>query len=894
MKKILFLFFISTLFCSHAWAKHEKGGYVSYQYMGKAADTTQSIYKITVTMFYHCTVTGPYNISLNVYDTKTGNVVYPITLTPDSKQYVNKTTYSPCLSNPPAICYLVDVYTTLVTLPNIANGYTIGVVSSGHRTGGIDNIYDAGCTDCNNRTQTCYSSCATGLAMTAQIPGIINGVDYHTNSTPTFIFKDTAVICHGQYFEYQFEGIDVDKDSLSYSFGYAEDGANTTAPPFASVIYAAGYSSESPLGSGVTINPATGLISGIAPTTTGEFIVDVFVKEWRNGVLLDSIKKELQISVNNCSLLSADLKQVYVNCDSLTLSFQNESSASNITTYLWNFGDTGTANNTGTTPIATHTYSKAGDYTLSLYVANNDGCNNTATAKVKVYPGFTPSFKTIGSCYQSPITFINTTYAKYGTVNSWAWNFGDPTSTTNTANTDTASHLYGKPQTATVIMNVGSTVGCFGSDTMQVVVNDKPYINLIPYPDTVICDKDSLKLTAQTTATTFSWSPQTNMIDFTTLTPTVFPKIHTTYTITVQQGGCVGSASVLVNSVKFITVSFNPDTVHACKTDSIILNPNTIAFTFLWTETGSTKTLGNDTIKNPKASPHDDITTYHVSANLGRCPANASVTVYASPKPIATITSPVSGTTICYGDSTLLQATITGDKATWSHAAGLSNSANTSTIAKPTATTNYILTVTDNGYCHKLVSDNVLINVVPLFAVTAGDDTAVILGEQLGINAYITDTTFKYPVTYKWTPIQFIDYIDSPNITITGLPPAPDFIKYTVIATTKEGCTDSAHLTVKFFNTKPDIFVPTAFAPYGSVGANKILIPIPVGIAHFEYFRIYDRFGHLVYSTNQTGTGWDGTINGTMSNAGTYVYVARGIDYLHFPVNKKGTVVLIR
>ena len=882
MKKVLFLVVIALLVCGHAWAKHEKGGYITYEYQGPSSDSTKSIYKITATVFFSCTQQGPYSITMNIYDKVTKSYVTGYSFSgPDNEETVQKTTFSSCISNPPTICYLIYTYSKTVTLSNNTNGYTIGVLTAGHRVDNMVNISSSG---------------NTSLALTADIPGMENGVDYHTNTSPTFLFKDTAIICYGSYFEYQFTAEDLkDNDSISYAFGNGLDGGSSTSLPTTSVTYTSGYSSKTPLGSKVTLDPKTGLISGIAPTEIGEYIVDVFAKEWRNGVLIDSIRKELQVYVNNCSLLSAELKEVYVNCDSLTLSFQNESPASNITKYLWNFGD----NTTSTSPTVTHTYLQAGEYTLTLAVSNNSGCNNSTTAKVKVYPGFNPSFKTVGSCYQSPITFINTTYAQYGSINSWEWHFGDPrfaaTADSNLAYTDTASHYYAIAQTATVIMKVGSTVGCSGSDTMQVVINDKPYIYLLPNTDTVICDKDSLTITAQTSATVYSWSPQINMIDSTTLTPTVFPKTNTTYTITAQQGGCVGTASVLVKAVPYITVSFNPDTLHACKKDSIVLNPNTLASTFLWTETGTTKTLSNDTIRNPKASPHDDITTFHVSANLGRCPAQASIKVYASPLPTVNITGPLPDTTICYGGTVPLRAIKTGAIAKWTPTAYLSDASITSPIATPVNTTTYTLTVRDTFYCSKSVSESVLINVVPPFKVSAGNDTAVILGEQLAISAFITDTSFSYPVSYNWSPSKFIDYVDSPNITITGLPPAPDSIKYRVIATTtnKQHCTDTGYVTVKFFNTKPDIFVPSAFTPNGD-GHNDVLKPIPVGIARFQYFKVYDRYGQLVYSTTQVNEGWDGYVNGTMANTGTFVYVASGIDYLHNPVFKKGTVVLIR
>jgi len=61
-----------------------------------------------------------------------------------------------------------------------------------------------------------------------------------------------------------------------------------------------------------------------------------------------------------------------------------------------------------------------------------------------------------------------------------------------------------------------------------------------------------------------------------------------------------------------------------------------------------------------------------------------------------------------------------------------------------------------------------------------------------------------------------------------------------------------------------------------------------------QYFRIYNRWGQLVFSTSQTGKGWDGIFNGTPQPPGTYVFEAVGTDQLGNRVYKKGTIVLIR
>jgi gliding motility-associated-like protein len=61
-----------------------------------------------------------------------------------------------------------------------------------------------------------------------------------------------------------------------------------------------------------------------------------------------------------------------------------------------------------------------------------------------------------------------------------------------------------------------------------------------------------------------------------------------------------------------------------------------------------------------------------------------------------------------------------------------------------------------------------------------------------------------------------------------------------------------------------------------------------------EYFRIYNRWGQLVFSTTINGKGWDGRINGKEQGTGVYVWVVKGTDFTGKVVAAKGTVTLIR
>jgi gliding motility-associated-like protein len=87
--------------------------------------------------------------------------------------------------------------------------------------------------------------------------------------------------------------------------------------------------------------------------------------------------------------------------------------------------------------------------------------------------------------------------------------------------------------------------------------------------------------------------------------------------------------------------------------------------------------------------------------------------------------------------------------------------------------------------------------------------------------------------------------------------------------------------------------VPTGFSP-NKDGNNEIFKPIPIGIRSLDFFRVYNRWGQLIYSTSQIGAGWDGTYSGAEQGAGTYVWYVSGTNYLGNKIEKKGTVILIR
>jgi len=117
---------------------------------------------------------------------------------------------------------------------------------------------------------------------------------------------------------------------------------------------------------------------------------------------------------------------------------------------------------------------------------------------------------------------------------------------------------------------------------------------------------------------------------------------------------------------------------------------------------------------------------------------------------------------------------------------------------------------------------------------------------------------------------------------------------YRIFITNQAGCLTIDTQYVKIFKDR-DIYVPKAYSPNGD-GQNDRLYPIPVGIKEMTVFRIYSRWGSLLFDNKAAtaSTGWDGTFNGKLMPIGTYTWIAEGIDDDGNIIRRSGNTVLVR
>jgi gliding motility-associated-like protein len=89
--------------------------------------------------------------------------------------------------------------------------------------------------------------------------------------------------------------------------------------------------------------------------------------------------------------------------------------------------------------------------------------------------------------------------------------------------------------------------------------------------------------------------------------------------------------------------------------------------------------------------------------------------------------------------------------------------------------------------------------------------------------------------------------------------------------------------------------VPEGFSP-NSDGQNDKLYPFLIGIKQMNMFRVYDRWGNLIYDNKlaTSSTGWDGFFKGSPLPAGPYVWMSEGVDVDDKVIRRTGTALLIR
>jgi len=237
--------------------------------------------------------------------------------------------------------------------------------------------------------------------------------------------------------------------------------------------------------------------------------------------------------------------------------------------------------------------------------------------------------------------------------------------------------------------------------------------------------------------------------------------------------------------------------------------------------------------------------------------------------------------TLCSGKSIVLTIP-SGTAFSWSPGTGLSDSTTASVIARPISTTRYFITVVDGANCTFM--DTVTVNVLP----------SVIANFTYSPNPPTLNTPIQFLSsgsngdTYLWN---FGDGTLSAETNPSHLYPKSGAFWVCLIASNKGQCPDTVCQNL-YADVHIGIDVPTAFSPDNN-GSNDILYARGVGVISMN-LKIYNRWGLMVFESNNMSQGWDGKYKGMNQDVDVFGYVLNASFIDGTTITKKGNITLLR
>jgi len=322
-----------------------------------------------------------------------------------------------------------------------------------------------------------------------------------------------------------------------------------------------------------------------------------------------------------------------------------------------------------------------------------------------------------------------------------------------------------------------------------------------------------------------------------------------------------------------LTINAGPDQ-SMCYGDSVQLEGSG-AIAYVWSPFAD---LSCFLCQNPIASP--PVTTqYYVSINgPGGCTAIDSmiVTVF---QPFDMIHK--TDTTICNGASVQLNAEGAATYA-WSPPTYLSDAYSSSPISTPQQNIKYYLSGVDEHGCNQY--DSVSVNLFPVTPnVIAQPDTIVCPGKDVQLTA-VNGKDFS------WSPSTYLSCTDCADPIVQS---PLETTTYVVTSVDSNGCSaGNDTVTVQISTACIYLDIPTAFSPNND-GKNDVFHALSQGVTQFE-MSVYNRWGELVFSSNDVHDGWNGKYKGTDQPVGVYLYTLKAMLNDGTLIDKKGSVTLIR
>lgn len=871
MRYLISILLVLNLFNSKA--SHIVGGEIYYDYLGN------NNYRFYISVYRDCLSSGaafdsPLNLGLfNSSNQLIQNIQIPFSGSNNVPVVFN----NPCVTPPSNICTENSVYTVTLNLPPTAGGYNLSYQRC-CRGPNISNL--------NNPDDT-------GFTLTCHVPGTPD--NNFVNSSPRFNGYPPLLLCNNEDLIFDHSATDPDGDQLVYSLVTPYAGANSLnpapnpppPPPYSNVSWAGGNNATNPLGPGATINidPNTGLLTA-SPNLTGLYVVGIRVQEIRNGVVINQTTRDFLFKVFNCNLqmnavlpLQTQLSSFTDYCDGLTIQFENQSTSQIPPTYAWDFGVPGITTDVSSAFEPSYTYPAPGQYVATLIINPGLPCTDTAYMDVTVGPPLDITFTSQDSlCFNDNFDFVASVSAPTGA--EITWDFG-PNANIQNATGQTVNNISFNNSGLMIITANVDFFQCNASYIDTVFVYPNSIAGMI-YPDTVECRGLEIDfINDSQNSTSYQWDfgvPGTNT-DISNDTDPTFtfpsPGTYTIQLIAQTTPACADTIQEVIVINHKLEVAFTSEDSLCSDGNSFnfignVFGPTGATYTWNFGPNGSIQS-SNNIIENGVSFDTTGSVLVSLTGEFNVCKETAykNIYLYKSPE-IDFRLEPGLQCVPFNAQFTDLSFAETPISYLWDFGDGT-----TSTLQNPSHlyqnVGNYPVTLiiwTDAGCVDTLTMfEQDIIDVQPIpearFSVSP-KETDICHSDIKFTNLSTLGHNFVY---------HFDDGTSSIEENPSHVYGEDGTLNPVLIVTSEYGCQDTTFETI--FIEPFTVYTPNAFTP-DQDEANSIFKPIVYLEIVKWNLQIYNRWGELVFESQDPNIGWDGTNQyGKVSQDGIYMWKLR-------------------
>ncbi|HUH74636.1 MAG TPA: gliding motility-associated C-terminal domain-containing protein [Chitinophagales bacterium] len=864
---LIFFFFIYT----NLSATHLIGGEMNYRYKG------EDEYDISLTVYRDCYLgQAAYDVPayVLVYDGD-GLFLGYFTVQGNPETRLPVEISDECYTAPPNICVERKEYKFTGTLPLNSTGYYLSYQRC-CRNNSILNIYDDAVDDV----------IVSGMNLYTFVPPL----EQLENSNPVFNEYPPIAICVNKPFYFDHSATDFEGDSLVYKLCTPTDALDDIQPifypffgnqdpiPFQQVRWRDQYSLENMLGGTepLKIDSKTGALTAL-PVTIGQFVVGVCVDEYREGEYIAQTRRDFQFNIGECGKFSTAAFFTYDTiCNDLDVSFNNQSIESD--SFFWDFGDGTTSN----LREPKHLFADYGSYSITLIASSKSGCSDTTKKTIYLLKdNFEFNIKDVKVCKGERAQL--TIDAEGLGVKDVQWMF------TPSVYTNNLTYTYLPNQSQSVDFVIHKTNGCRYEGKVNVVVDPLPEVAITVNPPIIYANQTVELSTDSDDQYNYLWETKGNNTRPQSASTELFVNQDqwVYLTKTNKTTGCQIKDSVFIK-------------IESCINDADysiekVLTKNCTNVELSYTITISNPVLSFKWLVNEDESSSNTIDfnlAYNSNLNFQLVLENGddcrdtinfeelipqNVLSIGIPEISTCKESTTVGLYLNIESSVDYQVLWDGEEDALNNQSEIQYSFNGQEMSVP-------FVVMYNDSC--TIEGVALITIDQISVNAQAQPPFVAKGEATVLNA-VPDSY----LSYQWYPSILVEDSTLAS-TVAIIEETTDFI---VVAKSKNGCiaTDTVRVEVKDLRCGEDnIFIPTAFTPNGD-GINDVW-KVRTAIAEGFTVQIYNRWGELVFESNDLERGWDGVFQGKPSESGSYAYYLTVVCQNEEQYFAKGNITLIR